>query len=638
MVLKVRGGFSTEKLNHLIENLKTKGMSSQFRIFSIVFIAAFFTPRPIGGSGSTGSVEQWLNLTNAVFDGNLDFLFSYGPLYWLTGGSSSPYSLGTWITSSLYVSVTFGIYWTLVWSLRRNLDFVFFLIAIAIVVASQGIFPNSAMYMWPVLALPFLSRIARSPGVSRTYLWILLGTYVGLAFYVRFFFGVIAGLAFGLWLFVHCLRLKKYRSILVFSFCAAVSYVVIGTLIFREKISIIRYMLFNLQLSFGNAVDMTYDIQADWLVMAGFLILALLIILKSFKNYELALPVTAVLFILFKLGFGRADHTISYLIPTLPLLALLVNTRSQGKNKVLQITMVALSICITLVPNYSGAPTLQLVRDAAYLGQPYSQRMADLYPKFILDETTRRTIGDSSVDIYPYFNEIAFANKLNYLPRPSFQSYMTLTPFLGEANASFLNSEKAPKFIIWTAGATCSSPACNVFDAFDGKYVLNEDPVTAHSILSNYEKVSQGKLSSGLPFLLLAKADSKTPVPNESVKKIHVGQLGQWLKVPVSSAGAVRLLPSLELSRVAVLKNTFFRGNVAYVTYKLSNGEEHRYRLNILNAEMGVWATPFLSDFTLSGSRVSEIRLDSQDWYIMKSFNYSWQFLDGKTLLRFRPE
>ena len=56
----------------------------------------------------------------------------------------------------------------------------------------------------------------------------------------------------------------------------------------------------------------------------------------------------------------------------------------------------------------------------------------------------KRTIGQSTVDVFGYGQSLAIANDLNYTPRPIFQGYSAYTPALVKANADFYRSAGAP--------------------------------------------------------------------------------------------------------------------------------------------------------------------------------------------------
>ena len=81
----------------LSENSKLSDFLKKYRneslVFFVVFVVVFSSMKMLTGSGSNGNVEHWINLTNQMFYGKQDFLFSYGPLFWLTaGGATTQYN------------------------------------------------------------------------------------------------------------------------------------------------------------------------------------------------------------------------------------------------------------------------------------------------------------------------------------------------------------------------------------------------------------------------------------------------------------------------------------------------------------------------------------------------------------------
>jgi hypothetical protein len=58
-------------------------------------------------------------------------------------------------------------------------------------------------------------------------------------------------------------------------------------------------------------------------------------------------------------------------------------------------------------------------------------------------------IGKNKVDCYPWNSYMLFENKLNFFPRPIFQSYTTYSKKLQDLNFEHFNSIKAPNFIIY---------------------------------------------------------------------------------------------------------------------------------------------------------------------------------------------
>ena len=96
----------------LSQRLVTKKFSS----FIVVCLAllpflSLFATGPV--KSSIDNAEHWVNLTNAMFINGQNFIFSYGPLFWLVGGVSEYYN-----TSTYYISIMFvwGIYAVIVWA------------------------------------------------------------------------------------------------------------------------------------------------------------------------------------------------------------------------------------------------------------------------------------------------------------------------------------------------------------------------------------------------------------------------------------------------------------------------------------------------------------------------------------------
>ena len=58
-------------------------------------------------------------------------------------------------------------------------------------------------------------------------------------------------------------------------------------------------------------------------------------------------------------------------------------------------------------------------------------------------------VREASVDVISCDQSVLFLNKMNWKPRPVFQSYTAYTPFLLEANAQFYRSDNAPEFVLF---------------------------------------------------------------------------------------------------------------------------------------------------------------------------------------------
>lgn len=588
-----------------------------------IFVLIFASIRLHSGPGSNGNVEQWINLTNQMFYGHQDFLFSYGPLYWITGGATSQYSVASYWIAILFLSTVYAIFWTaVVWMASEARSIVFF--SAVFLLFFQSLQFSNALFLWPFILVIYLD-LHRKEGLPRKE-YFFYGALIALAFYIRFFYGVVALATFGTYLASLALANKNLRGLAYLSFGLVISYVIIGLFVFHDYRSILNYAFINNQLSFGNSVDMTLDVvnkPQTWIAVA---ICSLTLCVYAFiQRRRLFLTVSILILIFLKLGFSRTDHYLHYFVMSLVVMSLLpLFDRSLFGRGTLIISAICLYYLSTS-PSFPGAPTKQgALLPGVNFQVAYENRMQDAYKDFRLSPYLLSYIGGESIDIYPYNNEYAFANKLNYKYRPVFQSYMTLTPKLDAMNQAFFESSSRPQFILWTAGIICNSAECNPFDSFDGKYALNEDPLTTSSIFLNYHKVAVAEGKGGAPLMLLEKNKSERKYSELFIKNETL-EFGKWYNVPMIESGLLKLKPELELSIYGKVKNLLFRGSILKVKYKLASGEIREYRLNILNSRSGIVASPLLDSFNYSGIRVAQIMFETNDMrYFEPSFDAKW--------------
>jgi hypothetical protein len=592
--------------------------------YGLAFVFIFSTLRLSPGHGSNGNVEQWINLTNEIFLGSQDLLFSYGPMYWLVGGVATPYNEGTYWTSVVFISAINALFWALTVSLVRPARSYVFLALAFFFFFNAAVFSPS-LFLWPFMTMAYFDRDRCSPGTVKAWIWIVLGAAVALSFYVRFFYGLVALVTIGAYLFSWFLSERQVWRALQFLLSLLITYVLLGLLIFQDKANALNYLVINKELSYGNSVDMALDVRnsSSSFVAAAIAAGALNLYLVLYRR-RLLLTANVLLLIFFKLGFSRSDHYVAYFVVPTAVLALITIFEAKKYGRIIFLAIMGSLYYLACYPSYPGAPQKNALLPPVDFKIDYESRMAKTYPRFELSRDLLEVIGQSSVDVYPYQNEYAYANKLNYRHRPSFQNYMTLTPKLDAMNQAFYESSAAPDFVLWTAGINCRTSDCNPFDSFDGKYALNEDPLTSTAILNNYHIVATGKGRDATPLMILAKDAHPKAYPEQYLGEARF-QFGKWYKVPRVDAGLVKLKPDFRLTLYGKMKNLFFRGDILKVKYRLVSGEIKEYRLNILNARSGVLASPLLDDINLSGPRVEYVMFETESSrYFDPTFIVSW--------------
>lgn len=596
--------------------------------FCLIFTVVFSSLKLSTSSGSSGNIEQWLNMTNQIFYGDNDFIFSYGPLFWLAGGITTPYNLWVYWLTVLFISFLTAYFWSVVFVLsydgRGHIHF-----AIAYFLFFGSLVFQQSLFLWPFVTIAYFEFAEDSPVAISLKTLFVLGILIGFSFYIRFFHGVV-GLATFLSYFMSKLLLeRKIKDILIFSLSFIVGYVLLGIIIFNDKFNIVNYIITNKQLSFGNSVDMPLDVTNYKIHFIIIIVVFIIFNLYFFiKRPVLLLTINALMLIFFKIGFSRSDHYISYYVIPMAIMSLVMVFEKNILGKYIFLIVIACLFYISTNNAYYGSLTKNSfdtnINTNINFNLDYLDRMKQVYEKFAIDNEMARIIGKSTIDVYPYNNEYIYANKLNYLHRPIFQNYMTITPELDSMNKKFFESAGRPKFVLWTAGISCSSHDCNPFSDFDQKYLLNVDPLTTSSILLNYHVVASGKGINGVPIILLEEnkeytSYSKSPISEQSM------HFGEWYNVPQVQNGVVKIIPDFEFTIYGHLKNLFFRGSILKVKYRLFSGEEVEYRLNILNSKSGVWVSPLLDGFDLSGDAVSAIMFETNaPNYFKPKFTTKW--------------
>jgi len=194
-----------------------------------------------------------------------------------------------------------------------------------------------------------------------------------------------------------------------------------------------------------------------------------------------------------------------------------------------------------------------------------------------LPEITR-VVGSSTVDVFNYDQGVALIPRLNYTPRPVFQSYSAYSPRLMGHNLRFYQSPRAPDFVLWK------------YITIDWRFPTLDDAMVLVELARGYRPV----LSEG-DFLLLRK---NTPLPARRLERKFLESftpaLGETVALPAARDQAVWLRTEFPLSRLGRLRAFFYKPPVMHAIVTDDGGREINYRVTPLVAEDGFLVGPFL--------------------------------------------
>jgi hypothetical protein len=220
---------------------------------------------------------------------------------------------------------------------------------------------------------------------------------------------------------------------------------------------------------------------------------------------------------------------------------------------------------------------------AAYRAQVETRSQAALR-RNVLPTSMRQTIGQASVDVYPWLASYVPANRLAWVNRPLPASFNAYSPVLDALNEAFFRSDRRPAFLIWHKGLRAG------LSSIDDRHLLWDEPRTLHAIADHYEVVE------ATPRVALLRA---RPSPRfEAPQPLGTTQVSWATRLPLPETnGIVLAAPALSRSLVLDLITVVFRGQPVLLRVFYRSGEEAVFRLVTLNRDTGFWLSPLTPAF-----------------------------------------
>ena len=212
---------------------------------------------------------------------------------------------------------------------------------------------------------------------------------------------------------------------------------------------------------------------------------------------------------------------------------------------------------------------------------------------YAIPESFLREIGNDTVDIYPWESSLIYKHNLNYSTRPVFQTYAAYTPWLDRKNAAFYRSTKSPEYIVWHNGYWHLR-----FYGIDGRYLLNDEPLTLYEILTRYQLIRKQEA------MTLFRKRTQPIQAKRVVSKAKKVKWRQSIAVPIVGINEF-VLAKIQINRRfgQKLKMMLYREDPVYIHYAFGNKKVARKRIIVDQAASGIWISPYLNDFSLPKSQ-----------------------------------
>jgi len=335
------------------------------------------------------------------------------------------------------------------------------------------------------------------------------------------------------------------------------------------------------------------------LAFATLLFLIFVVFRKSvFRILALLLP-TALLFILFKNTFVRADpyHLQQFFASFPPFtLLLLILVVYPGTDEIVKffsnrqaVTLLGLLILafggliiILSQPRLSVSNPLRIIESVAKQGETEAEsRRTALREAYNLDpEFVEQISTTNSIDVIPWEISLLYAYNLNWTPRPILQTYSAYTPGLENLDAAYFASGKAPEQLLFS------------YRFLDDRYLPYDMPATFRVLLQRYEFTA---LSSDGEFMLLTKKSTPAPLQEPALLSSGEYSLGQDIVLPQVEGGRVYARVEIDPTLLGRLANLAYKTPPISVTLETKDGPRSHVLVRSLGAN-GLFVSQYIDD------------------------------------------
>ncbi|OFX88102.1 MAG: hypothetical protein A2W99_10860 [Bacteroidetes bacterium GWF2_33_16] len=239
----------------------------------------------------------------------------------------------------------------------------------------------------------------------------------------------------------------------------------------------------------------------------------------------------------------------------------------------------------------------------------------------ILDNSTRSIIGDKSIDIFPWELSYIPSNSLNWKPRATLQAG-AYSLWIDSISASAFLLTTGPEYVLFHFN---DCPNYTKLGSLDGRYILNDEPLSILNLLSNYKIVQ-----STTEYALLAKRPESVFSEPKLIKR-ESRKWKEWIGVPHSENGILRVKFYYSEKLLAKIKSFLYKGEFFQIEYKFTDGTIYLYRFNPETAISGLWINPFIIDINKPelNKNVEFIRLSSNGQDLLdQQINLEWNVIE----------
>jgi hypothetical protein len=362
------------------------------------------------------------------------------------------------------------------------------------------------------------------------------------------------------------------------------------------NVSIFDYVVNSLEIIKGyNETSSLVPARKDILfTLTSILFISSSIILVLFKSNDdflskvfLLFTFSFAIFIIFKQAMIRADypHVVLYFTCSFFLLLFVIKPPFLIQLNLLPKILLTLSLITNMlwfVDKPAAVNHLKLAFKPPFyqLATPYASILNERYQESKLSRKLPakflNKINQSTIDILPWEQTFIIYNDLKYNPRPVFQTYLAYTYHLDSLNAKFINSLKAPDFLLFSN------------HSIDNRNPFWEETYTKLAIKANYELVDSSSFapsthplfhtSENVPVMALLKKRSK-PLRAKLLRTLKKEFNSEYTINLDSTNNIVLLIVDFDNTTKGKLRSLLFQSIIAEASLLVEGKWSRRFRV-----------------------------------------------------------
>lgn len=560
----------------------TTGLYAFFFAWIILFLLPINPLFP-----SSGLDPSWKYVVDYASSEHLrfgeDIYFTFGPLgsFWFPSYyyNSDTYVLAVFI--SLFIAIFIFIAFVL---LLSKLDLYQKIITLSAVIVGLSVGNYFFWYLLPILFVGIYLKDNHNLYLKNLTIIMLI---IFLAFSVLIKFSHFPTAFFSVLLidFYYVNKKKKipFNTLFFFLFM-----ILIFSISGQEVIDFPAYIFGSFQTLSGYSESMQLAGPNGMIFLFLFMVSALALLIgksifeeRKLENFIFAFVCFLVLFMSFKNGFVRHDgHAIQAFAGmafVFGMLFLYFAKNFQNHSKTYTVisilTLLSLIFSIEIVGYYQNQHLFKVIDETRKsfkqkalllpnilsqehidsLNKEYNASIERIKSEFVIKHM------QGTVDIYPWDQAYILANKLDYSPRPLFQSYSVYTPNLIEKNRKFLYSDKAPENIFFA------------IKEIDGRAPYMMEGASWLDIIKLYDIVDIQDDFLILKKTKLQKSYTLTPLTKHNIS------FGESINVPDDEIIYAKI--DIKKSLLGRVKDILYKSPILYVELIFENGSTQKDRI-----------------------------------------------------------